>query len=66
MSVTRMPDNACHVQDYDMGSLYGLEKFWAYHHYGGIPKDEDVEIDAKVSTFNRLVFTACEALHSDE
>jgi hypothetical protein len=22
-----------HFQDFDRGSLYGLEKFWAFHHY---------------------------------
>ena len=35
-------------QDYDRGSLYGLEKFWAFHHYGGLPKDSGVEINPKV------------------
>ena len=35
-------------QDYERGSLYGLEKFWAFHHYGGLPKDAGVEINAKV------------------
>ena len=36
-------------QDYEAGSLYGLEKFWAFHHYGGIPEGFDVEIHAKVT-----------------
>jgi hypothetical protein len=36
------------VQDYERGSLYGLEKFWAYHHYSGLPKDQDIEIDPTV------------------
>lgn len=42
--------NVVHLnwQDYEGGSLYGLEKFWAFHHYGGLPEGSDVEIDAKV------------------
>lgn len=35
-------------QDYDRGSLYGLEKFWAFHHYSGLPKDSGFEINPKV------------------
>jgi hypothetical protein len=23
-------------------SLYGLEKFWAFHHYAGVPQDAAV------------------------
>jgi hypothetical protein len=25
-------------------SLYGLEKFWAFHHYSGLPADNSVEV----------------------
>lgn len=33
------------LRDYQLyHSLYGLEKFWAFHHYSGIPADSDVEI----------------------
>lgn len=38
---------AC-AQDYERGSLYGLEKFWAFHHYAGLPKDQAIEIQPKV------------------
>eukprot|EP00210_Caulerpa_lentillifera_P004580 g4370.t1 len=34
------------LKDYhEEGSLYGLEKFWAFHHYGGIPEESDVSVD---------------------
>jgi len=36
------------LMDYDSGSLFGLEKFWAFHHYGGIPKELDVHINARL------------------
>ncbi len=35
-------------EEYD--SLYGLEKFWAFHFYAGFPKDSDLEIHPKVGT----------------
>ena len=35
-------------QDYDRGSLYGLEKFWAFHHYSGLPRDSDIEVNPKL------------------
>lgn len=28
------------LQDFENGSLYGLEKLWAFHHYTGFPKDQ--------------------------
>lgn len=28
--------------------MYGLEKFWAFHHYAGLPKDQAIEIQPKV------------------
>jgi hypothetical protein len=37
------------LQDYELyNSLYGLEKFWAFHHYSGIPADANIEINPKV------------------
>jgi hypothetical protein len=31
------------LKDYQVyNSLYGLEKFWAFHHYGGVPVDANV------------------------
>lgn len=35
-------------QDFENGSLYGLEKFWAFHHYGGVPKGVVLEVNPKV------------------
>ncbi|WIA17331.1 hypothetical protein OEZ85_014194 [Tetradesmus obliquus] len=33
------------LKDYqNYGSLYGLEKFWAFHHYSGLPADGSVEV----------------------
>jgi hypothetical protein len=29
-------------------SLYGLEKFWAFHHYSGLPKDSSVDIEPQL------------------
>jgi hypothetical protein len=41
--------HAPRVQDFEHGSLYGLEKFWAFHHYTGFPKDQpQLEMHAKV------------------
>lgn len=37
------------TQDFESGSLYGLEKFWAFHHYMGLPKGCGLQIDSKVS-----------------
>lgn len=37
-------------QDFEAGSLYGLEKFWAFHHYTGLPEGSGLDIDPKVST----------------
>ena len=28
------------LQDFEGGSLYGLEKLWAFHHYTGFPRDQ--------------------------
>eukprot|EP00877_Chromochloris_zofingiensis_P001922 jgi/Chrzof1/11730/Cz06g07100.t1 len=37
------------LKDFELyNNLYGLEKFWAFHHYGGIPKDEKVDINPKL------------------
>jgi la-related protein 1 len=42
-----------HLQDFEelvlkdyqrYNSLYGLEKFWAFHHYSGLPADNSVEV----------------------
>lgn len=36
-------------QDFEGGSLYGLEKFWAFHHYTGFPRDQpELEMLPKV------------------
>jgi la-related protein 1 len=33
------------LKDYQRyNSLYGLEKFWAFHHYSGLPSDNSVEV----------------------
>jgi len=37
------------LQDYENGSLYGMEKFWAFHHYHGLPKSSGLEINSKVT-----------------
>lgn len=37
------------MQDLEAGSIYGLEKLWAFFHYaGGIPQDSDIELNAEV------------------
>ena len=39
----------CPLQDYfDGDSLYGLEKFWAFHHYTGFPKGSGLEMEPRV------------------
>lgn len=37
-------------QDFEAGNLYGLEKFWAFHHYTGLPQGSGLDIDPKVLT----------------
>ena len=44
----RAEDRCVAVQDFDSGSLYGLEKFWAFHHYMGLPKGCGLQINKKV------------------
>ena len=39
-----------HPQDYKRNQLYGLEKFWAFHHYHGFPPDTKLEITPEVCT----------------
>lgn len=39
-------------QDFEGGSLYGLEKFWAFHHYMGLPKGCDLQINPKASVYS--------------
>jgi hypothetical protein len=44
-----MDFEALTLRDFEHGSLYGLEKFWAFHHYTGFPKDQpQLEMHAKV------------------
>jgi len=54
----------CLVQDYrNFNNLYGLEKFWAYHHYGGVPKDQDIQLNEEVWWVGgRLNLPACTRL----
>jgi hypothetical protein len=37
------------LRDYkQMGKTYGLEKFWAFHHYHGFPKDSKLQMHTEV------------------
>mmetsp|Transcript_2566 Transcript_2566/g.3884 ORF Transcript_2566/g.3884 Transcript_2566/m.3884 type:complete len:973 (-) Transcript_2566:116-3034(-) len=37
------------IKNYEISnSLYGLEKFWAFHHYSGIPKSAGVKVNPKL------------------
>lgn len=36
--------------DYHRGSLYGLEKFWAFHHFKGLPKEANIDVNTEVRT----------------
>lgn len=37
------------LRDYEtMGKTYGLEKFWAFHHYHGFPADCKLEMNSDV------------------
>ena len=36
------------MQDFEDGSLYGLEKLWAFHHYTGFPPGEDIQMQPTV------------------
>lgn len=40
------------LQDYNAAGgprLYGLEKFWAFHHYTGVPVSSGIKVDPAVS-----------------
>ena len=40
---------ALSLQDYkDRGRTYGLEKFWAFHHYTGLPKGSALHVHPEV------------------
>lgn len=42
-------------QDFEGGSLYGLEKLWAFHHYTGFPRDQpNLEMLPKVGYWGML------------
>lgn len=44
------------LKDYQVyNSLYGLEKFWAFHHYAGVPQDAVVSC----AVFHQLVLCVC-------
>ena len=40
---------SCLSQDFESGQLYGLEKFWAFHHYTGLPAECDLQIHPEVT-----------------
>ena len=37
-----------HLQDFESGHLYALEKFWGFHHYTGLPAGCSMTINPKV------------------
>jgi hypothetical protein len=56
------------LKDYQVyNSLYGLEKFWAFHHYAGVPQDAVVSLppsgqsahELAVSNHTRLCTQRC-------
>ncbi len=47
------------LRDYERGSLYGIEKFWAFHHYGGIPKGVEQAINPTVGGLTRGLGLLC-------
>jgi la-related protein 1 len=51
------PNYPCRLQDFELAvlkdyeaynSLYGLEKFWAFHHYCGLPPSAGVDIHPRL------------------
>jgi hypothetical protein len=42
------------LRDYRaLGKMYGLEKFWAFHHYHGLPKGLDLDMHAEARAARR-------------
>jgi len=55
------------LKDYEMfNSLYGLEKFWAFHHYSGIPADASIEIHPKLKTLLEGPFKTLECFKREQ
>jgi hypothetical protein len=44
------------LRDYkSLGKTYGLEKFWAFHHYHGFPKNCDLKMNPEVRIMSTTV-----------
>ncbi|GFR40100.1 hypothetical protein Agub_g652 [Astrephomene gubernaculifera] len=41
-------------------SLYGLEKFWAFHYYAGFPKDSNLEIHSRLKALLETEYKSSE------
>lgn len=54
------------IQDYDRGSLYGMEKFWAFHHYCGLPKDQDIAMHPRLKELLEGEFRTLESLRKEQ
>lgn len=39
---------SCALAEYSKGQLYGLEKFWAFHHYHGLPAGCSLGVNPEV------------------
>ena len=53
------------LRDYESGSLYGLEKFWAFHYYhkGGV--DGKPKIRDEIKTLLETKFQTLECFHRE-
>ncbi|GIL71970.1 hypothetical protein Vretifemale_2399, partial [Volvox reticuliferus] len=49
------------IKDFDVyDSLYGLEKFWAFHYYAGVPDDSNLEIHPRLKTLLETEYKSSE------
>ncbi|GLC63381.1 hypothetical protein PLESTF_000030300 [Pleodorina starrii] len=49
------------IKDFDAyDSLYGLEKFWAFHYYAGVPKDSNLEIHPRLKSLLETEYKSSE------
>ncbi|GIL45714.1 hypothetical protein Vafri_2882 [Volvox africanus] len=49
------------IKDFNVyDSLYGLEKFWAFHYYAGVPEDSNLEIHPRLKTLLETEYKSSE------
>ena len=48
------------------GGLYGLEKLWAFHHYGGLPDGSGLEVDPELKALLEGPFKTLDCFREEQ